>query len=433
MCGDYIRSFFSAVLEALVNDNGHRAIRLMSNLHEPNETCLGVSQGRPDGRGVGVDKAEKLISAIKLSQAFQSGLLSDLSEAELFIRDIGPDTISDLTTNILRKPLADYTKQQCDLHGIPTTPVNALPPTWSLETLEWESTELLLPIVEGRPILLVPKFSVRQNLSLNSQEFWNHHLIEFKRMEHLQNNTAGLVKVFKKSKERYVTKKSVKELNPLIKDELAKFVNEHPEVLQAYKDLKGARGALTNHDLDEEFDETLFAQALSERLGRIPTGGANASEYHNVVMGICTFLFYPNLILPVKEREIHNGRKRIDIKYTNSAQNGFFFRVLESVQMRALSVVFECKNYTNDVANPEIDQLQGRFGLTRGFLGFLLLRNIERRDWLVASCRDTALDGRGYVIALDDSAMHAMLNLVSNSNRNRIDAFLQAKLDEIAG
>src|SRR4029079_13781607 len=105
-CGDHIRSFFNEVLDALRTGNDARAIDLLGNLHEPNETFLGQSKGVPSGRGVGLDKANDLADALKKSRAFHTGLLSDISEAELFIRNIGPDMISDLTTNVLRGLLA---------------------------------------------------------------------------------------------------------------------------------------------------------------------------------------------------------------------------------------------------------------------------------------------------------------------------------------
>ena len=79
-----------------------------------------------------------------------------------------------------------------------------------------------LPIYQRRPILLVPKFSVRHRLSLDSQEFWNHHMIEFLRQEYL-NAGGGLVRVLRNG-ERRVTKKAVKERHPFVKDDLADFV-----------------------------------------------------------------------------------------------------------------------------------------------------------------------------------------------------------------
>ena len=125
-------------------------------------------------------------------------------------------------------------------------------------------------------------------------------------------------------------------------------------MLETYKRIKGAQGALTNEDLDETFDEAAFASALIQELQSIPTGNTHASHYHSIMLGIGTFLWYPNLITPVKEHEIHGGRKRIDIKFTNAAKGGFFYVALSSPQARALNVFVECKNYTKEMNNPEL-------------------------------------------------------------------------------
>lgn len=120
-----IRSFFLEVLQALRARNDARAIFLMSHLTEPKETFLGISSGEPKGRGVGRGQALQLISAIRRSKAFKTGLLSDLSEMALYVEGIDRDKISDLTTNIIRDLLVEYTAQQCSLFDIPTRNIQA--------------------------------------------------------------------------------------------------------------------------------------------------------------------------------------------------------------------------------------------------------------------------------------------------------------------
>ena len=89
------------------------------------------------------------------------------------------------------------------------------------------------------------------------------------------------------------------------------------------------------------------------------------------------------MINPKKGQEINEGRKRIDIMYTNAAQDGFFHRVMTAPQIAALKIPVECKNYTKDAENPEVDQLTGRFAPNRGWMGFLLYRSTMNYDLLV--------------------------------------------------
>jgi hypothetical protein len=429
-CGNQIRSFFNALLDALRASDKARSSHLLGNLHEPNETHLGVSIGRPSGRGVGDYKAELFADALVRSRAFQTGLLSDISEAELFIRGVGRDTISDLTTNIIRGLLAQYTAEQCQLLGVPTRLVGGIGPLWNINTLRWEAQQVELPVHANRPILLVPKYSVRYKLSLDSQEFWNHYMIEFLKYEYQQNPASGLGRVLRSGAIK-VTKKEVKERHPFIKDGLADFVRTHPNVLNTYKNIKGAKGPLNQSDLENDFDEAAFAGALRQQFLQIPAGNDNASRYHAITMGICTFLFYPHLIYPVKEHEIHEGRKRIDIKYTNAASEGFFYRMAASPQARALSIFIECKNYTKQLNNPELDQMSGRFGHQRGFFGIITCRNMDDRTRIIQRCRDTANDGRGYILVFEDNDFDQLLGFVEAGHRQHIDAFLHRRFSEI--
>jgi hypothetical protein len=150
----YIRSFFNQLLDVLRANDPDRAAHLLNHLHEPNETHLGVSSGKPSGRGVGEHKASVVADALVRSRAFQTGLLTDISEAELFIHGVGRDTISDLTTNIIRGLLAEYTAEQCNLYGVPVQPVGHIGPVWNIETGDWEARPLNLPVHDRRPVLL---------------------------------------------------------------------------------------------------------------------------------------------------------------------------------------------------------------------------------------------------------------------------------------
>ena len=131
-----------------------------------------------------------------------------------------------------------------------------------------------------------------------------------------------------------------------------------------------------------------------------PVGQQDATRYEKNVEGLLTALFYPNLTNPIVQHGIHNRRKRIDITYTNMALNGFFKWV--ATHYPAAHVFVECKNYGNEVGNPELDQLSGRFSPSRGQIGLLVCRSFQDKQMFVRRCIDTAKDSRGFVIALDD-------------------------------
>lgn len=93
-------------------------------------------------------------------------------------------------------------------------------------------------------------------------------------------------------------------------------------------------------------------------------------------------------------------------------------------------VVIECKNYKDEVANPELDQLAGRFSVNRGKLGLLICRSFENRALFVERCRDTFKDGQGLIVPLDDERVRTLLKHVE-TDRSGIDTALSSYVREI--
>jgi hypothetical protein len=149
---------------------------------------------------------------------------------------------------------------------------------------------------------------------------------------------------------------------------------------------------------------------LLEAVRSVPPGRAHATEYHRRVEALLTALFYPSLIEPIVEDRIHERRKRIDIRYTNVGYSGFF-AWLARHHVPCKLIFVEAKNYTSEVGNPELDQLSGRFSPLRGQVGILVCRKFDDKALFLKRCRDTAVDGRGFVLALDDDDLD---ELVSN-------------------
>jgi hypothetical protein len=97
----------------------------------------------------------------------------------------------------------------------------------------------------------------------------------------------------------------------------------------------------------------------------------------------------------------------------------------------AANVFVECKNYSGDPGNPELDQLAGRFSPTRGKLGLLCCRTFDDKALFVQRCRDTALDDRGFIIALDDDDLLALLRLRGAGQNAEIFRFMRERFEEL--
>ncbi|TMC07898.1 MAG: hypothetical protein E6J41_15285 [Chloroflexi bacterium] len=163
----------------------------------------------------------------------------------------------------------------------------------------------------------------------------------------------------------------------------------------------------------------------------IPTGPAHATDYHRAVEALLTALFYPALDQPHREFPIHDGRKRIDITYTNTANCGFFDWVNRIQMAPAPNVFVECKNYGRELSNPETDQLSGRFSPLRGRVGLLVYRGYGDKDLLISRCRDTALDNRGFIIVLDDADLEELVNARKQNPYSVAFDLLRQRFDQL--
>jgi hypothetical protein len=134
--------------------------------------------------------------------------------------------------------------------------------------------------------------------------------------------------------------------------------------------------------------------------------------------------------MPKKETPLHGGHKRVDITYANTATpTGFFWWLKE--HHPASHVFVECKNYTGDPGNPELDQLSGRFSPSRGKFGILACRTFKNKAKFIAACRATANDDRGFIIALDDDDLQRLVDARKAGDATAAFPYLQERFNEL--
>ena len=108
----------------------------------------------------------------------KTGFLTALEECELMVEGMGRDKISDLTTNVIRGDLVEYTQGQCSLWNIPTREA-PLPPTLDVDEMRWRSGYHHLPVYEGKPVLLVPKAIARYSSTYDHQKYYRKVVLEY--------------------------------------------------------------------------------------------------------------------------------------------------------------------------------------------------------------------------------------------------------------
>lgn len=409
-CVSLLQNFFDTVMAAIKSGDDSRAKTLLSSLNEPNETRLGLSQGRAQGHGMGEQLAKDTWESLSKSRAVKTGLLEDLEDTVLFVEGIGFDIISDITTNILRSQLIEFTHDVCDYYDIPLQSDVASGQMWDRGTRSWLQEYTSLPVPNGgQPLILVPKSIVRRSQTFDPGEYYNHYVLPQLQSDELSAGSS-LVEILRDGRRR-VTKKAVKEKFGGGKRVNLQTTLDHPDLLDQYRATKSGRHQPPGHpDIAHSTDTPLPDwDGLLSAVTDLKHGADSATAYHHAVEALLTALFYPALDMPQREFPIHDGRKRIDITYVNTASTGFFDWANRVHDAPAPYVYVECKNYGSELGNPEIDQIAGRFSPIRGRVGLLCHRGFGDKERLTARCRDTALDGRGFILPLDDADLASLI------------------------
>lgn len=274
-------------------------------------------------------------------------------------------------------------------------------------------------------LLLVPKVIVRTKMDYDVEEYYRDYLLEHLKGVELRANSE-LVRLLRDGRSR-VTKKDLSTKYGRGKATIVRETRNHPEVLQRYRhDKRQHYRPPLDHEGIARSEGTPLPEwdELLRTLRGVPSGPDSFGRYEGAIEALLSALFYPSLANPQMQRKIHDGRKRIDLVYTNTATAGFFDWVGRNYA--APHVFVECKNYEGEPANPELDQLSGRFSPSRGQFGILTCRKIRNKSLFLRRCRDTAADGRGFIVALDDDDLAVLVDeLKEQPSRARYDLLME--------
>lgn len=439
-CRADIDSFFAAVLKAAKANDLDAGLALLSALEEPNETHLGLSRGKPRGRGLNKKLARKIFASMTTSKAVDSGLVSDLSDAFMFIHGIGPDIVSDMTTNIIRRHLVDFTHEQFNFYDIPIDTKIPSGLIWDSHSERWIEDRLdFIPVIKKQRILLIPKQIVRwrRDFEKAGRKFYTEFFVNFIRQRELNSN-GPLVTLVKKNGvvvRREVYRKDIELKHPNNKSTIEEFAIDHRDVYEKFKQSLTRHNPLSDRALmnyqEDSYRENEFCREAAKSLQNIPTGARHATDYQHLVIGLAHFLFYPSLTNPVLERPINSDRKRIDITFDNSASTGFFARIRTDSFFVSREVMMECKNYSEDISNPEVDQLIGRFDPRRGRFGIIFCRNIIDKNRTIDRCIDAFKSAQGAIIVITDADIIEMLEADMLHRERKVQQILQNQMRKL--
>lgn len=179
---DTLTKFFNDAITLVVQSRMNESslawckAKRMLTFPEPDEVCLGYSEGSAEGGGSGPKGAEMMLSNIK--SAIGNGLeeVSHFEELTLFGENIGADRISDITINILKASFILYTQAVCNTKNIALKEFRIRNARFDSINKRWIDERVMLPLnpIREGPVILVPEAFLRDlpKPFLDYRDFW---------------------------------------------------------------------------------------------------------------------------------------------------------------------------------------------------------------------------------------------------------------------
>lgn len=340
-------SLFDAAFQAFRDGNLQRAAELV-DFPEARAIRLGYASNSDEGRGIGKNLGPIFVGALEDSPDLANRGFKHVEELQLLAEHIGPDRISDLAGNVLRGFLAKYTKEQAELWGMPLTKGVPLEHTWDLVIGDWvDEYADLLTDPNGRPVILVPRWIVRQLPWINYQDFKSHELRAFLTPRSRSNRFA------------------------VSKPDAVKVSRRNLKLVDRYvarKEKEAARALPT-----EQIEAPAFEAApyLTE-LKALKAGLPDAKRYEALLLRIFNALFEPKLTDGKPQSRTADGTEIRDLVYINSLDDPWLAALHRDFGNFVL--IFECKNVA-DLEVGHVNQLATYLGDPTGHFACLVTRN----------------------------------------------------------
>ena len=317
-----------------------------------------------------------------------------IEEMQLVSAGIGPDRISDITANVLKRFLIEYTQRQCAIWNLTIQRSVPVAHIYNHQSHEWEDSYEDLPVSEadGSPILLVPRRLVRVLPWINYDDF-------------VRTEFSAYLAARRQSLGRAISKGGA------AKSEVVIVTRSDLGLVERYVRSREQQAANARPALDYiNEDACKEADSLREKLAAIPTGHEHAAAYQRVVLEILNYLFNPDLIDGRPEVRIIDGTERRDIIFTNDSDETFWDYVRTAHD--GILVMFEAKNM-EELGLAAINQTATYLGDRIGRLGVIVTRqaSVEGVRRKIFSVWNDSAPNRKVILTLNDENLRELLDL----------------------
>jgi hypothetical protein len=188
---------------------------------------------------------------------------------------------------------------------------------------------------------------------------------------------------------------------------------------------------LATAESHRETDDDQQLLKLVAVLPQIPVGKSAAHKFHIAMLDILPLLFESRLGSIKKEQEIFDGLKYVDLKANNDQKDGIFAQLRDHFRFYSPYVFIECKNYAEDLKNPEFDQLIARLGPTTTQIGCIICRRVTDSGKVLDRAKVPFNKEHKLILVLADADITRLANARIQSGPDVMDAMLKEYAERV--
>lgn len=224
-----ILKYFDIFFYSVEHNLRYNAVKIGEHLHEINATKLGYTSKDDKPKGKGFCQKDLLVifdEAIKIKD-----YIKDMPDILVLAENVGPDKVSDLTTNIIYEELLEFTIGIIVKYDLDIELKKKRKWIFDVDAQEWYKKEILVPCIDNEEILFIPDKLAASYEIFSYGNVYNQLVYPF-----YKNNTAihRLVRLLKNKEERPDCKK-IKQKYPMRRETVKNFKQEYTEKYEEYK------------------------------------------------------------------------------------------------------------------------------------------------------------------------------------------------------
>lgn len=397
---DMVLKVFNAGVKSL-QEKDRPTARYLFDFPEVSEIGLGYTAKGKRGTGVGSFLAELIIETLEDSPLLLERGVRHIEEMQLVSIGIGADRVSDITANVIKQFLVNYTQKQCELWDISLQCNVPLTHVFDPERFEWYDSYMDLPVspIDGSPILFVPRRIIRVLPWINYDDYFRMEFSAYLRTKRARGQLKALA--------------GLQETRRPTKDEVVAVTRTEIERVDRYIDAKEKTADKAQPTLAYLEDDAVASEVARQKalLASVTPGATDASKYQRTVLAIINYLFSPELIDGEIEVRTHEGTERRDIIFTNDSDQSFWAYL--RTEHSAFLLMFEAKNSV-ELELAHLNQTATYLGDRLGRVGFIVTRNpasstAQRKAFSIFNDSTP----RKVILILSDQDLYEMLDMKS--------------------